>query len=377
MYGKRLKILTLLGFDVYVDLSWLVVAVLIIWSLATGIFPHFYPNLSNATLWLMGAAGALGLFLSIVIHEFAHSLIARQCGMRMNGITLFIFGGVAEMSDEPPNARSEFWVALAGPIASVALALLFYAGHGASLAVGMHAPIAGVLGYLASVNALLVTFNILPAFPLDGGRVLRSLLWAWKADLNWATRIVSRIGQGFGLVLLGLGVFSFFSGNLIGGLWWFMIGLFLRRAAEMSYQELLLRQTLAGEPVSRFMHADIDSVSPNTSLDRFVDEYIYRRRQNFYPVVRDGELLGAVGLEEIRNVPRSEWANHTVGEIVERCDAENTITDDADAVQALKRMNRNHRSRLIVIDHEKHLAGLLALRDLVKFLSLEVEGEGA
>ncbi|MGE4014660.1 MAG: site-2 protease family protein, partial [Alphaproteobacteria bacterium] len=187
MFGRKLKVATLLGFAVYIDLSWLFLAALITWSLASSVFPVDYPGLALSTYWIMGAIGALGLFVSILSHELAHSVVARRFGIPIRGITLFIFGGVAEMEDEPPSAKSEFLMAAAGPLWSVVLAGLFYLA--ASLGSGAPPAVHGTLSYLALMNALLAGFNILPAFPLDGGRVFRAGLWHLRKDFVSATRL--------------------------------------------------------------------------------------------------------------------------------------------------------------------------------------------
>lgn len=232
MFNNSFKIFKLLGFEVKIDISWIVIAFLVAWSLSTGLFPFEYKGLTAGTYWIMGIAGALGLFVSIIVHEFTHSLIARKNGIPMKGITLFIFGGVAEMGDEPPGPGAEFRMAIVGPIASAVLSLIFYFIYGAMG--DKSRPYAGVIGYLAMINGVLAVFNMLPAFPLDGGRVLRSILWKIKNNLDWATKVSSAIGSGFGMLLIILGVISFIRGNFIGGMWWFLIGLFLRNAAKSS-----------------------------------------------------------------------------------------------------------------------------------------------
>ena len=184
MFGKKIRIFKLFGFEVSIDFSWIVIAILVAWSLSTGLFPFHYKNLSTQTYWIMGIIGALGLFLSIVIHEFFHSLVARGYGMQMKGITLFIFGGVAEMGEEPPSAKAEFMMAAVGPLASFSLALIFYAVLKTGQAVNIGEPISGVIGYLAMINGILAGFNLLPAFPLDGGRMLRAVLWGAKKNIN-------------------------------------------------------------------------------------------------------------------------------------------------------------------------------------------------
>ncbi|MFQ5799880.1 MAG: site-2 protease family protein, partial [Bacteroidota bacterium] len=247
MFGKRIPLFKLFGFSVCIDASWFILAIFITWSLANWLFPDHFHGLPTATYWWMGVAGASGLFASIVFHEFCHSIIARRYGLPMKGITLFIFGGVAEMADEPESPKAEFLMAIAGPISSVVLAtgLLFL------YVVGKHAawsePINGVLWYLWFINYVLAGFNLLPAFPLDGGRVLRSILWAIKGNLRWATRIASRLGSGFGLFLIIMGAINVFKGSVPGGIWLFLIGMFIRNASQMSYRQLLMRRSLAGE----------------------------------------------------------------------------------------------------------------------------------
>jgi Zn-dependent protease/CBS domain-containing protein len=374
MFGKRLKLFRLLGFNVYIDLSWLFLAVLISWSLARGVFPSRYPALSLSTYWVMGLAGALGLFASIVFHEFAHSLVARREGTPMRGITLFIFGGVAEMGDEPRNPKAEFLIAIAGPASSVFLGGMFLLL--AALGKGGPVSLEAVLRYLGWINLVLAAFNLVPAFPLDGGRVLRSVLWGWQHDLRKATRVASTIGAGFGLLLMGLGIFSFVSGNFIGGMWWFLIGMFVRNASQSSYQQVLLRQALSGEPVRRFMQPAPVTVSPDISVAQLVDDYIYRYHHKMFPVVERDHLKGCVNLEQVKHVARDEWDRHTVREITAGCSPENIVSPETDAVQALKTMSRKQNSRLMVVDHD-HLVGVLSLKDLLQFLSLRMELEGA
>lgn len=372
MFGKSIRLFSLLGFDVKIDWSWIVIAVLIAWSLSTGLFPFEYEGLSLQTYWIMGIVGALGLFLSIILHEFSHSLVARKYGLPMKGITLFIFGGIAEMGEEPPSPKAEFVMAIAGPLASIAVALCFYGVY--ALGAGWFArPVAGVIGYLAWINAILAGFNLIPAFPLDGGRVLRSIIWHLKGDLRKATRISSRIGSGFGILLILLGVVHFISGNFVGGLWWFLIGMFLKGAASASYSQLIARSALQGEPLSRFMKKDPVVVPPSVSLQRFVEDYIYRYHYKMFPVVADGShLVGCVTTSEVKSVSRDRWPDTKVSEITRRCSLENTIRPDADAVEALATMRRTGRSRLMVVSGDT-LVGVIALKDMLRWLSLKME----
>jgi Zn-dependent protease/predicted transcriptional regulator len=372
MFGKRVKIFTLLGFEVRLDLSWFFIAVFITWSLAKGLFPYFYKDLAPQTYWLMGIAGTLGLFLSVVIHEFAHSLVARHYGMPMKGITLFIFGGVAEMGDEPGSPKVELLMAAAGPATSIVLALFFTAlAHGSK---NLGRPVFGVLQYLGGINGILAAFNLVPAFPLDGGRILRSILWGLGHNLRWATRISSKIGLIFAVALIGLGFLQVIQGNFIGGVWWILIGFFLQNAAKMSYQQLLAREVLQGEPVRRFMHGDPTVVSPALSIKQLVEDYFYTYHYKMFPVVSEGKLLGCISTQQVKGIPREDWESHTVGEFANSCDAGNSIPPDTDALKALEIMSRTNKSRLLITEGD-HLVGILSLKDLLQFFSLKVELE--
>lgn len=374
MFSRKIKLFRLFGFTVHADISWIVIAALVTWSLADGLFPFQYRTLSTKTYWIMGAVGALGLFASIVFHELSHSLAARRYGLPMKGITLFIFGGVAEMDEEPASPKVEFIMAIAGPLSSFLLAGIFYSIYMVGERSGWPVPVNGVIGYLGVINAVLGAFNLVPAFPLDGGRVLRSILWGWRKDLRSATRISSIIGSGFGVFLVLLGVLSVLQGNFIGGFWQFLIGIFVRDAAKTSYQQLLTRQVLEGESVRRFMQPDPVTVNPSLTLDQLVDGYIYRHPSKVFPVVQGSELVGCVEVNQVKEIPRSEWPSRTVGEIVKPCSYEQSISPDVDAVTALARMNQTRTSRLLVMEQGR-LIGTLSLRDLVRFLSLKEELE--
>jgi Zn-dependent protease/CBS domain-containing protein len=371
VFGRKITLFKLLGFTVRADVSWLVLAFLITWSLAVGVFPLYYKGLSQQAYWGMGVFGALGLFGSIVFHELCHSLVARKYGLPIKGITLFIFGGVAEMEDEPQNPKTEFLMAAAGPASSVLLALIF---HALSTVTEGTWPIVvnGVISYLGWINGTLAIFNLLPAFPLDGGRVLRSALWRYKGNLNWATRVASRIGSGFGFGMIFLGILSLLRGNFIGGVWWFVIGMFLRNASQMSYQQLVLRKSLEGVRVARFMKRDPITVSLSTSIEELVKNYIYHYHFKMYPVVEGDHLKGVVTITQVKQVPPEEWPARTVGEIAEECTTDNTIGPEADATKALEQMNRMGVSRLLVVDHGK-LVGIITLKDMLTFLSLRAD----
>lgn len=375
MFTKRIRLFTLLGFEVRVDLTWLILAVLITWTFAQGLFPHLFEGYSTATYWGMGLAGAAGLFGSIVFHEFWHSMIARRYGIAMKGITLFIFGGVAEMQSEPENPKSELLMAIAGPASSVGLAGIAFGVSFLGVSFGLPGPVNDVLKFLAGLNLILAGFNLLPAFPLDGGRVLRSILWSIKGNLRWATKVASHLGSGFGIFLIVLGVLSFIGGNFIGGVWYALLGLFIRGASQMSYRQVLIRRALAGEQVRRFMKTDPVTVSPSLSIQQLVEDYIYRYHYKMFPVLEDGRLRGCVTTAQVKELPRDEWANKTVGELASSCSDDNTVTPDTDAMKALSTMNSTGNSRLMVLEGDR-LVGIITLKDMLGFLGLKIDLEG-
>jgi Zn-dependent protease len=374
MFGKRIKLFKLLGFEVNIDLSWIIIAVLITWSLAAGLFPYLYPGLERETYWIMGVVGALGLFASIVAHEFCHSIVARKFGMPMKGITLFIFGGVAEMGDEPPTAKAEFSMAIVGPISSLVIAVIFYLIYRAGVSGGWDTPVNGVIYYIAYINAILAAFNLLPAFPLDGGRVLRSILWGTKGNLRWATRVSSSIGATFGIALIILGIFQFIYGNVIGGVWMFLIGMFLRNAAQMSYQQLLVRKALEGEKVSRFMNTNPVAVQDSITVEQLVEDYIYKHHYKMFPVMSGDKLVGCITTRQVKEIPREAWSRETIREAASQCSPENTISPDTDAIKALAMMTQSGLSRMLVVENGR-LVGIVTLKDLLDFFSLKVELE--
>ena len=374
MFGRSIPLFRLAGFQVGIDWSWLILAVLITWTLSVGVFPYYYPELTSGVYVAMGVIAALGLFASIVLHELAHALVARRYDLPIRGITLFIFGGVAEMEREPQRPGVEFAVAIAGPIASLLIGLACWLlAQGAAVA-GAGVVAVGVLAYLAMINVILALFNLVPAFPLDGGRMLRAALWRWQGDLRRATRIASAIGGGFGIALIVLGVFRVVTGDFVGGMWWFLIGLFVRLAAQASYQQVVIREGLRGVPVRRIMTADPVTVPPQISVAELIDDYLYRHHHKMFPVVDDGRLAGCVSVKDVKAVPREQWAATTVGQIMRPCSAATAMAPDTDAMEALAAMHRTQNGRFLVMEGER-LIGVVTLKDMLKFLSVKLDLE--
>jgi Zn-dependent protease len=377
MFGRPIPLLKLAGFQVGLDWSWLILAVLITWTLSSGVFPAYYPGLTPAAYWSMGVIAALGLFASIILHELAHAIVARRYGLPIRRITLFIFGGVADMAAEPDRPAVEFWVAIAGPIASCLIALVSWILLQAASGVGAGVPVVGVFAYLATINVVLAVFNLVPAFPLDGGRMLRAILWSWQGSLRRATRIASAIGGGFGLLLIVLGVWRVLIGDFVGGMWWFLIGLFVRFAAQASYQQVLMREGLRGVPVRKIMAANPVAVPPDITIAQLIDDYVYRHHHSMFPVVENGRLIGCVGMHDIKRQPRERWAATAVTEIMQPCSAATAISPDMDAMEALSTMSRTQNTRLLVTEGDR-LVGVVTVRDVMNFLSVKLnleEGE--
>lgn len=367
MFGKKIKLFNLLGFQVSIDLSWIILAVLITWSLSKGLFPQYYEGLSTGTYWIMGIAGMIGLVFSIVLHEFCHSIVARKYGMPMKGITLFIFGGVAEMDDEPISPKAEFLMAIAGPISSIFIGFVFLGLLRLGGQLEWSKPFKGVIGYLMFINFILAGFNLIPAFPLDGGRVLRSALWGWKKDLNKATRISSNFGSAFAVLLMILGVLSILAGNFIGGLWWLLIGLFIKGASQGSYQNLIFRNMISGKTVGELMTTDPVTIPADVSLSEAVEDYFYKYHHRMYPVVRDGELLGCLTTRQLQNFPKGLWHEQNVSDIAHKCDDSNMVNINADAFKVLKDLNKKQNSRLLVVENGS-LKGVITHKDIMDYL---------
>ncbi len=365
---RAYRVITVRGIPVQIDASWIVIAILITWSLGTRAFPALHPGQSASIYWVMAVLGAFGLFASIVAHEIAHTLVARRHGIVMSGITLFIFGGVSQLEGEPPTPRAEYAMAIAGPLASIGIGL----GAFAVALLPLPGALVTILTYLGVANIALAAFNLLPAFPLDGGRIVRALLWRRHGSMLRATRVAARVGHGFAFVLMGLGAMRLLFADPVGGAWLFVIGFFLRQAADMSYEQLLVQRALAGKPVRQFMTVAPVAVTPDTSLADFLHSFVYRYHHRLFPVQDNGRLLGAISTGELRSVPSSERIFRKVATATIPLAALTTVTPDTGALQALGRMRETGRSRLLVVDHDR-LAGIITTRDLLDFITLEGE----
>jgi Zn-dependent protease len=372
--ARRIKLFKLLGFQVQAEWTWLFLAAWMTWSLASDVFPAEVGGLRSSSYWWMGTIGALGLFASIVFHELWHSLVARRHGVAIEGITLFIFGGVAELREEPASPKTEFLLALAGPASSALLGVVALGAREVARIVSAGPGTITILGYLMSINLTLAAFNLLPAFPLDGGRMLRAAVWRWRRDLRWATQLAAWIGTLLGNLLLGVGTLLLFLGSLVNGIWMIVVGLYLRSASRQSYRQLSIRLALAGEPVERFLIPEPITVPTGTSLTELVEEYVYKHQVKSFPVVDGPRLVGCVSAHALDAVPESQWARRTAGDLAHACGAEDTIPGGVDAMQALTQMSRTGRGQLMVVEGDR-LVGVIKLQDLLEFLALRLGWE--
>lgn len=356
------------GTEIGVHYTWILIFALITWSLAQGFFPQAHPGWSTGAYWGTGVAVALLLFVSVLLHELGHSVVAQAKGMPVQGITLFIFGGVSRLEEEPEKPRTEFAMSIAGPLASLALAGVFW---GLTYMVpDQDSSIGAMLGYLAYINAILAGFNLIPGFPLDGGRVLRSILWWRTGNLTRASDIGGRVGQGFGWAFIGFGMFQLLSGNFLGGLWIAFIGWFLSSAAGSSRRETTMQEQLTGISVGEVMDSSPATVRETTSLQGLVQE-LQTHHQRAAPVLRDSRVVGIVTTSEIGEVPQDQWSQTTAGDIATR-EPLYTVTSTDDLNTAMRLLRENDLNQLLVA-RGGQLEGMLDRADVIHYLQLSDE----
>ncbi len=366
--GQGLRLGRLLGFEIRLDPSWFLALALVTWTLAAGFFPSAYPDWDRPLYWLAGFLAALLLFGSVLAHELAHATVARARGLPVHGITLFIFGGVAQLRAEAASAADEFAIAIVGPATSLVLALICWLLRQAVAEGGVGA---AILTYLALINVALALFNLLPGFPLDGGRVLRALLWGATGSFRRATLTAATVGQGLAFLLIGLGVLRVLSGDVLGGLWTAFIGWFLYGAADQSKRQVTVEAGLRGVPVRGLMDPQPETVSPDLSLEDLVFEYFLGRGRRAFPVLQDGRLVGIISLTDVKPIPPSQWARRRVAEVMTRAPLW-TVRPQDDLAEALRLLAEHDIHQLLVVDDDR-LLGLLDRADLLRFLQFQNE----
>lgn len=380
----------LFGINIRIDWSWFFIFLLVTWNLAV-LFSQVHPAWGTALNWGIAAAAAILFFASVLAHELAHSLVARAQGLPVRRITLFLFGGVSNIEREPPSSGAEFLIAIVGPITSIVLGVIFLfaanvtagglqnIGVRPQTAIAQLDPLSTLLLWLGPINILVGIFNLIPGFPLDGGRILRSILWAITNSLRRATRWASYVGQAIAWLMIIAGIamvfgirIPIFGSGLIGGLWLAFIGWFLNNAAVQGYQQVVIQDILEGVPVERLMRADVPTVPPHISVSSLVHEYIMQTDERAFPVLDGDRLVGLVTLEDVRQVPREAWDTTSVEQIMTPAGELDIVSSREDASDALNKLMRRDVRQVPVIENG-HLVGIVRRRDIIKWLQIHSE----
>jgi Zn-dependent protease/CBS domain-containing protein len=353
------------GIRISINWSWLVVFALITWTLASAVFPSQDPRLAKGTYLAMASVAALAFFASILLHELGHAVEARRQGMEIDGITLWLFGGVAQFKGAFPSAAAELKIALAGPLVSVLVGGSCIAAAGAG---GLGAAVDGVLAWLGYINLILLVFNMLPALPLDGGRVLRALLWRSRGDFVWATHVASGVGRFFGYALVSLGVVLFIGQGVWSGVWLAFVGWFLLEAATAEGRYGLLRGALGGLRVGDLMVRAPVTVAADAALDEFMEEIVREHRFTTYPVVDGGRVVGLLELAAVAAVPRDDWARVRVRDRMLPFDEVPQLRKDEPLADALAVLGPGSPGRALVVD-DGMVVGLLSATDVGRLVA--------
>lgn len=369
MWGRSIKVTELGGFDIKVDASWVMIAALITWSLFSGYLPDALPDASAPALMITAIIATLGLFTSLVLHELAHSFMARHHGLEITGITLFLFGGVAELATEPSDPEVEVQVSVVGPLASLALAALFWSSVLVARVAGLGPIVTTIRGYLAAINLTLAAFNMVPAYPLDGGRVFRAVLWRRSGDLVSATRRAATVSAVFAWGLIGLGTVAMFSLGPTTGLWPILVGLFLLALGRASFQQVEIKQAMVGRRVADLMTRRPILAFPEQTLAEVVNRVFLANGISFAPVSEDGVLLGYVDVHLCRRIDREHWATTTVDDVMESLSPECAVNPDLPAQTLLERMTQFKRRKFMVVDGGT-LVGVVTLSDVTGYLEV-------
>ncbi len=372
MFPARFRLFTLLGFAISIDISWFFLAFYLVVSL-TRYFPTVVPHQNFYTYVVMGILGALGVFASIILHELAHAVMALNFGLPIGGITLFIFGGVAELKQEPKTPRSEFWVAIVGPVASVIVAGVCYISSVVFRSAELPA-LSGVLAFLALMNTVLALFNLAPAFPLDGGRILRSIIWWRTGNFRRATRIASMFGTIFGGFLVIAGLVQIVEGNSLGGTWQLLIGIFVAAAASQARNHTNAAENLKGVSVADLMDRSPLSVGPDITVEALVKDFIYGMNCKFIIVAENGKAFGYIVPEQIRHVLQSQWRDTFARTIAEQFTHDTVVSPAASAMEALRKLQSNGIRHLAVLEGNS-LVGTVSETNFLNYITVREELE--
>ncbi|MBN2463061.1 MAG: site-2 protease family protein [Dehalococcoidia bacterium] len=355
------------GIPLKLHYSWFIIFVLIVWSLTAGYFSATYPHWSLAASIAAGVLTSLLFFGSVLVHELMHSLVAQAAGIPIHSINLFIFGGVSQMTEEPKQPQVELRMALAGPLGSLVLGGIFLAIW--YWLIDLPEFIKAMSFWLGWINIFLAVFNLIPGFPLDGGRVLRSLLWWQNRDLRKSTRIASNVGRGIGYLLILTGIALIFFGAWINGLWLAFIGWFLENAAANSYRQLALQDILKGHKTSELMTQDCPIVQPELKIQQLVNEQILTSGHRCFPVVQHSRVLGIITIHDIKAVPREQWPTKTAAEAMTPSTKLKSVSPDEDLSTVLRILTEQNINQLPVVK-DGNIIGMIARDNLLSFIGI-------
>jgi len=365
----RVTIARIWGIPISVHVSWLVVFALVASSLAAGYFPERHAGWGAATRWALGAVTSLAFFASVLVHELGHSRVALRYGIPIRGITLFVFGGVAQIGREPDSPGAEFRIAIAGPLTSLGLAALF----GGVGIVGADVALVSVPAqWLARINLAVALFNLLPGFPLDGGRVLRAAVWAWTGSFDRGNRAAAAAGEVLAILLIGFGALRAMGGDVVGGIWIALIGWFLQNAVAAGRAEATLRELLRGATVSQAMARDCVPVAPDLTLEQLVHDEVLGAGRRCFVVAEDGQLRGLLTLHEVKGVPREQWSRAKVEEVMQPAQALAVVRPDEDLLGALGKMDDAKVAQLPVVA-DGHWLGMLDREHILHYMRVRAE----
>jgi len=367
--GNSFQIGKLFGISIRIDATWFVIFALIAWTLGSHYFPQFYPNWNQMIYWIMAVLTAIIFFASVVAHELAHSLVSKARGVPVRSITLFIFGGVAEITDEPKKPASEFWMAIAGPLTSIAIAIIF--GGFYFLAGRSKTPFSAMSLWLSGINMTIAVFNLIPGFPLDGGRVLRSIIWRITGNIRSATRVASIVGRIVAYLFILWGIYRiFFNNDIFGGIWIAFIGWFLENAASSSYRQLALKEALQGVRVRDVMMSDCPRLAYNLTIRELVDTYILHSNHQCFPVINNETVIGIITIQSIKEVPRESWESVMINEIMIPLTEMISVSPDEEVFSVLQKMAISRVSQIPVIQ-EGQLVGMISRDSLINIINLK------
>ncbi len=359
----------ILGIEIGLDYSWFLVFVFLTWLLARNYYPVEFSHWSQAEYWLVSAATAILLFVCVLLHELGHSIVSMQYKIKVKRITLFIFGGIAQIAGEPPKASAEFWIAVAGPIVSLILAGIFYLLTGVSGGIPW---LLGLFKYLALINLVLAIFNLIPGFPLDGGRVFRAIVWGISHSFRKATTIASNVGRFFGFLFIFWGGVQIFAGDLGNGLWIAFIGWFLERAATAERQQLTIHDLIGNHRVSEAMRRNFTIIPADTTLQQLVDHHILGNGQRSFMVERGEHPLGLLTLHRVREISREKWPTTHVTDVMIPERELQKVTPDTSLWDALRKMDENGVNQMPVEDNGI-VVGILTRESIITFLRNQQE----